>query len=66
MASAGAFLYNYAAGFYIQNIVEKILKIVLTMAGDFANIIVAAVLALLFFCALTAWRGIEAVITRRS
>ena len=59
-------MYNYAAGFYIQNIVEKNLKIVLTMAGDFANIIVAAVLALLFFCALTAWRGIEAVITRRS
>ena len=59
-------MYNYTAVFYILNIVEKNLKIVLTMAGDFANIIVAAVLALLFFCALTAWRGIEAVITRRS
>ena len=63
---AGVFSYNYSAGFNTQNIVEKNLKIVLTMAGDFANIIVAAVLALLFFCALTAWRGIEAVITRRS
>ena len=63
---AGVFPYNYSAGFNTLNIVEKILKIVLTIAGDFANIIVAAVLALLFFCALTAWRGIEAVITRRS
>ena len=63
---AGVFSYNYSAGFNTLNIVEKNLKIVLTMAGDFANIIVAAVLALLFFCALTAWRGIEAVITRRS
>ena len=63
---AGVFSHNYSAGFNTLNIVEKNLKIVLTIAGDFANIIVAAVLALLFFCALTAWRGIEAVITRRS
>ncbi len=37
------------------------------MSGVFDNINVAAVLALLFFCAESAaWRGIEAVITRRS